>query len=290
MELRGSYVAIATPFSQGRFDRAVFEKLINFQIDNGTAGLVPCGTTGESATLDHDEHVEVIRAAVEIADGRVPVLAGTGSNATSEAIELSKAAKGVGADAALLLTPYYNKPTQEGLYQHYKAIAEAVDLPQVIYNCPGRTAVSIAPETVLRLAELPQVVAVKDATKDLDWTSQICADGRLSVLSGDDSATLSMIALGARGVISVLANVAPRAMADLVEKALAGDHTGALETHRRYFRLMKLLFSETSPIPTKAALEMMGLMGPEIRLPLVAMTEGGRQTLRAEMQRLGLLT
>ena len=284
MELTGSIVAIVTPFRNGKVDEAAFRKLVEFQIANGTSGIVPCGTTGESATLSHEEHEALIRLTVEIVAKRAVVIAGTGSNSTAEALRLTASAKSAGADAALLITPYYNKPTQEGLYRHYARIAEEVDLPQVLYNCPGRTGVSLAPETVIRLAEHKNVVAVKDATGNIEWTSQVCAANKLTVLSGDDSATLPQIAVGAVGVISVLANVAPRATADLVAKALAGEYAGARAIHQKYFNLMKTLFIESNPIPVKAACEAMGLIGGELREPLTPISEGAKGTLLAAMK------
>lgn len=289
MELKGSIVAIVTPFRNGRIDEAAFERLIEFQIAEGTAGIVPCGTTGESATMSHAEHEELIKRTIKLVKGRVPVIAGAGSNCTEEALHLTKAAKEAGADAALLITPYYNKPTQAGLYAHYRAIAEAVDIPLVVYNCPGRTGGSIAPETVIRLAELKNIAAVKDATGNLDWTSEVCGGCDVTVLSGDDSLALAHIAVGAKGVISVLANVAPRATADLISFALAGEMAKAREVHLKYFKLMKALFLESNPIPAKAALEMMGMIGPEIRLPLVPMGEGPKAKLKEALQGVGLL-
>lgn len=290
MELRGSYVAIVTPFDGGRFDKKSFTDLVEFQIDNGTAGIVPCGTTGESATLNHDEHVEVVRACMEAVRGRVPVIAGTGSNSTAEAIDLTRAAQDLGADAALLITPYYNKPPQQGLFDHYKAVADATDIPLIVYNCPGRTAGSISPDTVARLAELPNIQAVKDASGDLDWTTEVAMKTDLTILSGDDTATLPMIAVGATGVISVVANVMPREMAGLCEAALKGDAAEARRLHELLFTLTKLLFSETSPIPVKTALHLMARIGPELRLPLCPMSEAGAKRLRAELDRLGVLS
>jgi 4-hydroxy-tetrahydrodipicolinate synthase len=287
MDLRGSSVAIVTPFRDGRFDEKAYAELIEFQIENGTAGIVPCGTTGESATLTHDEHVEVIEACVKAVRGRVPVIAGTGSNSTREAIHLTRAAKEAGADAALLITPYYNKPPQQGLYEHYRAVAEAVDIPQVVYNCPGRTGVSIAPDTLARLAELPQIVAVKDATGNLDWTTEVAMKTELVILSGDDTATLPMMAVGARGVISVTANVMPRDVADLCRLAAEGDWPGARAVHEKLFNLTKLLFIESNPVPVKWAVHLMGKIGPEIRLPLSALGERHRGALHAELVRLG---
>lgn len=290
LELKGSFVAIVTPFRDGKFDAEAFKRLVEFQIENGTAGIVPCGTTGESATLSHDEHLEVITACVKAVKGRVPVIAGTGSNSTSEAIHLTKGAKQAGADGALLITPYYNKPPQEGLYQHYKAVAEAVDLPLVIYNCPGRTGVSITAATLARLSELPTVVAIKDATGDPDWTTEVAiACPGLVNLSGDDARTLPLMALGAKGAISVTANVAPRQAADLCNLALAGKWDEARKVHEQLYRLTKTLFIESNPVPVKAAVEMMGKIGPEIRLPLSRIGDANRKVLREEMTRLGLL-
>lgn len=289
MQFSGSYVAIATPFQEGAIDRAAYRKLIEFQIENGTAGIVPCGTTGESATLSHEEHAELIRMTVELVAGRVQVIAGTGSNSTREALKLTADAKRAGADAALLITPYYNKPSQQGLYEHYKAIAEEVDLPLVLYNVPGRTGVSIAPSTLHRLGDFHNIVAVKDATGNIDWTSEVCGECDLAVLSGDDSATLPMISIGACGVISVLANIAPAAVADLVAKGLAGDFNGARQIHHRYFKLIKALFLESNPMPVKAALEMMGMIGPDIRLPLTPISDATRVALREAMVHVGLL-
>lgn len=289
MELKGSLVAIVTPFKDGKIDEAAYRKLIEFQIENGTSGIVPCGTTGESATLDHAEHIKLVKLTIDAVAGRVPVIAGTGSNSTREAITLTRAAADAGADAGLLITPYYNKPTQQGLFEHYTAVTEAVDLPLVLYNCPGRTCVSLTPQTVFRLAENPRIIAVKDATGSMDWTSEVCGGCDITVLSGDDSAALPQIVLGAKGVISVVANVAPRASADLIAKALAGDFAGARAVHHKYFHLNKSMFIETSPIPVKTALSMMGMIDFEIRQPLCAMTKAGSEALRTVMTEAGLL-
>lgn len=290
MELKGSFVAVVTPFRDGNFDEAAFRDLIEFQIENGTNGIVPCGTTGESATLTHDEHQDVIGACVKAVNGRVKVIAGTGSNSTREAILLTQGAKDAGADAALLITPYYNKPTQQGLHDHYQAIAEAVDIPLVVYNCPGRTGGSISPDTLGRLAKLPNIVAVKDATGNTDWTTEVLLRSDLTILSGDDSATLPLMSLGAAGVISVTANVMPREVADLCAAADAGDWSRAREIHNKLFDLTKLLFSESNPIPVKAAMEMLGKIGPEIRAPLSPIGDENRRRLHAEMVRLGLVS
>ncbi len=290
MELKGSLVAIATPFHNGGIDVEAYRRLIEFQLDNGTAGIVPCGTTGESATLSHEEHEHLIRLTIELVAGRALVVPGTGSNSTREALRLTRAAREAGADAALMITPYYNRPTQEGLFRHFSTIAYEVDLPIIIYNIPGRTGCSLEPETVARLADAHEsIVGIKDSTGSMDWTSAVCAIERLKVFSGDDSATLPMMSLGAVGVISVLANIAPRAVADLVGRALAGDWTKARAIHRRYFRLMKTLFIETNPAPVKAAMEMMGLISGDIRLPLVPIGEASRDKLRVAMEEVGLV-
>lgn len=290
MDLKGSYVAIVTPFRDGKLDEKAYRELIEFQIAGGTDGIVPCGTTGESATLDHDEHARVVRLCVEAVAGRVPVLAGTGSNSTAEAVTLTRDAKSAGADGALLITPYYNKPTQEGLYRHYRAVAEATDLPIVVYNCPGRTGGSIDPKTLGRLAEIPNIAGVKDATGNLDWTTETTLEApRLAILSGDDTMTIAHMVVGARGVISVTANIAPRQVSDLCRHALAGRWEEALAKHRETFRLTRLLFSESNPIPVKAALAMAGRIAEELRLPLSPMGAETRERLRAELLRMGLL-
>ena len=289
MELKGSIVAIVTPFRDGRIDEQAFARLIEFQIAEGTSGIVPCGTTGESATLSHAEHEALIKLTIKLVNGRVPVIAGTGSNCTEEALHLTRAAHAAGADAALMITPYYNKPTQAGLYAHYKTIAESVEIPLIIYNCPGRTGVSINPETVIRLAELKNIAAVKDATGNLDWTSEVCGGCDVTVLSGDDSLALCHMAVGAKGVISVLANIAPRATADLIAFAAAGDYARAREIHLKYFKLIKTLFIESNPIPVKAAAELMGLIGPDLRLPLVPIGEAHRAKLKEALAAVGLV-
>ncbi|AXA34825.1 MAG: 4-hydroxy-tetrahydrodipicolinate synthase [Candidatus Hydrogenedentota bacterium] len=289
MKLTGSMCAIVTPFRNGAIDAGALERLIEYQIQNGTSAIVPCGTTGESATLSHDEHHEVIALTIKFVRKRVPVIAGTGSNSTSEAISLTKFAKEWGADAALLITPYYNRPTQEGLYAHYMSVAEAVDLPLVLYNVPSRTAVNLAPETVARLAQHPNIVAIKEASGSTDYVSQLRLLCDITILSGNDNMTLPLMALGAEGVISVLANVAPRHCAELVEAAAQGDWTRARELHYQTFPLVEALFAETNPIPVKAALAMMGMISPEIRLPLTHISEKAAPRLRAELQRLGLL-
>jgi 4-hydroxy-tetrahydrodipicolinate synthase len=279
--LTGSHVAIVTPFRKGKVDERALGDLIEWQIAKGTNGIVPCGTTGESATLTHEEHNRVIELTVEVVRGRVPVMAGTGSNSTDEAISLTKHAKQAGADAALLITPYYNKPTQEGLYRHYKAIAEAVDLPLVLYNIPGRTGVNMLPSTIARLAATKNVVGVKEGSGTVQQASdivQMCGD-RLSVLAGDDSLTLPMMAVGGKGVITVTANIAPTEMAQMVKAFADGRVDEARRLHFQLSPLFAALFYETNPIPVKEALGMMGKIDSELRLPLCPMSQDNREKL-----------
>lgn len=289
MNLSGSMCAIVTPFRDGKIDEAAFAALIEQQIEHGTSAIVPCGTTGESATLTHDEHHLVIDLAIKYVNKRVPVIAGTGSNSTAEAISLTRHAKEAGADAALLITPYYNKPTQDGLYAHYMAVADAVELPQLVYNVPGRTGVSIAPETVARLAGHPNIVGIKEASGSTDYVSKLASLCDITILSGNDSMTLPLMALGAKGVISVVANVVPKQMSELVSAALAGKWEEARRLHFELFELMDVLFCETNPIPVKAALAMMGVISPEIRLPLTPLSDKNAPKVRAALEKLGLL-
>ena len=287
----GSIVAIVTPFRNGKLDERAFGDLIEWQIANGTNGIVPCGTTGESATLTHDEHHRVVRLTVEVAKGRVPVIAGTGSNSTDEAISLTRHAKDAGADGALLITPYYNKPTQEGLYRHYKAVAEAVDMPLVLYNIPGRTGVNMLPATVARLAVMKNIVGIKEGSGSVQQASDIaqaCGD-RLIVLSGDDPLTLPMMAVGAKGVITVTANVMPKEMAQLVASFQAGRIDEARRIHFALSALFAALFYETNPIPVKEALGMMGKIDPELRLPMCAMSADNRNQLTRVLKELRLI-
>jgi 4-hydroxy-tetrahydrodipicolinate synthase len=287
----GSIVAIVTPFRKGKVDERTFGDLIEWQIANGTNGIVPCGTTGESATLTHEEHHRVIKMTVEVVKRRVPVIAGTGSNSTDEAISLTKHAKDAGADGALLITPYYNKPTQEGLYRHYKAVAEAVEIPQVLYNIPSRTGVNMLPATVARLAVMKNIVGVKEGSGSVQQASDIaqaCGD-RLTVLSGDDPLTLPMMAVGAKGVITVTANVMPREMAQLVASFLAGRPNESRSLHFKLSPLFAALFYETNPIPVKEALGMMGKIDPELRLPLCAMGTDNRNQLARVMKEMQLI-
>jgi len=288
---KGTLVALVTPFSGGRVDYDAIQRLVNWHLEQGTDGLVPVGTTGESPTVDVDEHKKVIETVVQRAGGRVPVIAGTGGNATAEAIELTQFARDAGADASLQVCPYYNKPTQEGLWEHFAAIARACDLPMVLYNIPGRTAVSMTPETVARLAELDQVVGIKEATGSMDQASEILARCDLTVLSGDDSLTLPLMAIGARGVISVVANLVPQDVKRLTDAMLAGDAETARDAHRRLFPLCRAMFVETNPIPIKTAMKWAGLLdSDERRLPLTNLSPASADALRQVMTDYGLLT
>ena len=287
----GSFVALITPFKDGKVDVQKLRGLVEFQITNGTNGLVPCGTTGESVTMEEEEDQLVIRTVIEVAAKRVPVIAGTGSNDTASAIAYTQAAQRLGADGALLVTPYYNKPTQEGLFRHYEAVAANTDIPLVLYNVPGRTGVNMLPETVARLARLDNVVAIKEASGSMDQVSAIvqsCGAG-FDVLSGDDSLTLPLLALGGRGVISVVANIAPAPLARMVASFLAGDLRQARELHYLLFDLCRAMFIETNPIPVKTAAGLMGLCSPEMRLPLCPMAEANVKKLREAMAAFGLL-
>jgi 4-hydroxy-tetrahydrodipicolinate synthase len=286
----GMSVAIVTPFRDGAVDYAELDWLIDWHVEQGTDGLVPCGTTGESPTLDHAENDRVIAAVCERAAGRIKVIAGTGSNSTAEAIQLTRHAKEAGADGCLLVGPYYNKPTQEGYYRHFAAIADAVDLPQVLYNIPGRTGSNILPETIIRLAEqVPLVVAIKEATGSLDQVSQIAGGCDLTVLSGDDSLTLPIMSVGGEGVVSVVGNVVPRDMLALVRAHRDGRTAEALRWHRKLFTLCRdLLGVATNPIPVKAALKLLGRGTGELRLPLCELDATGEQRIRETLIRYGL--
>jgi 4-hydroxy-tetrahydrodipicolinate synthase len=287
----GALTAIVTPFDDGEVDEHALRDLVEFQIQGGADGLVPCGSTGESATLTHAEHDQVVKIVIEQARRRVPVIAGTGSNSTAEAIRLTAAAREAGADGALLISPYYNKPTQEGIYRHYRTIATAVDLPLIVYNIPGRTASNIAPETFARLCEVRNIVAIKEASGSMDQTSNIrslCGD-RLTILSGDDSLTLPLMALGAKGVIATVSNVMPRETHDLAAAALAGDFARAREIHYKLLPLVRAIFVETNPIPVKQALAFMGKCKPEMRMPLTQMSPGPAEKLHAVMKNLRLV-
>ncbi len=287
----GALSAIVTPFRDGTIDEKALRDLIEWQISEGIEGIVPCGSTGESATLSHAEHEQVIKIAVEQTRKRVPVVAGTGSNSTAEAIRLTAAAREMGADAALLISPYYNKPTQEGIYKHYKMIAQSVDLPIIIYNIPGRTGSNIAPETMARMCEVRNIVGVKEASGSMDQVSDIhrlCGD-RWTILSGDDSATLPLMALGASGVISVITNIMPREMVEMTSAALKQDYARAREIHYRMLPLMRALFIETNPIPIKHAMSLLGKCSPEVRMPLTPMSSVAADKLKGVMKEMGLL-
>lgn len=286
----GSMVALVTPFHKGKTDEASFRRLIDIQIEQGTDVIVPCGTTGESATLTHEEHRRLMSIAVEHVAGRVPVICGAGSNSTEEGLGLIQHAKKVRADGVLVVNPYYNKPTQEGLYRHYEYLARRVDIPFVLYNIPGRTGINTTPETVARLRKkIPNMVAIKEASGSLDQVSQILVLCDITVLSGDDSLTLPMMAVGAKGVISAAANVIPKQMSDLVHAALSGHFERAQRIHLENFNLLKLLFIETNPIPVKTALAMMGMIREELRLPLCEMSEDNKGKLRAALAARGLI-
>jgi len=288
---KGAIVAIVTPFKNGRVDEEKLRELIEFQIENGTDGIVPCGTTGESPTLSHEEHDRVIEITVDAVKKRVPVIAGTGSNSTAEALRLTEHAREVGADGALMVCPYYNRPTQEGLYQHYKTIAEQVKIPVIVYNIPGRTGVNLLPETMARLAKVPGIVGTKEASgslKQMHEVIQLCGPD-FAVLSGDDFFTYPLLCLGGHGIISVISNIVPKDMAALVDAFAAGDLQIAKDLHYRMVPLVDSLFIETNPTPVKAALAMMGKIEYEVRLPLVKMSETNYDKLRKSMTNYGLL-
>lgn len=290
--IQGSMVALVTPMhADGSVDWKNLKKLVDWHIAEGTNVLVAVGTTGESATLNMQAHADVIKAVIEQTAGRVPVIAGTGANSTAEAIELTTEAQKLGADAALLVAPYYNKPTQEGIYQHYKAIAEAVDIPQMLYNVPGRTIVDIADETTLRLADIDNIFATKDATGDLARGANLIKqlDGKIDVISGDDPTAVQLVKAGAKGNISVTANIAPRQMAEIFTAALAGDFETAERINQRIESLHKELFCQSSPIPVKFALHKMGLIENGIRLPLVWLDEAYEAQVIAAMTKSGIL-
>lgn len=292
MHFTGALTALVTPFKNGTVDEEGFRQFIEWQIEQGINGLVPCGTTGESATLTHSEHEHAIEICIHQTKGRVPVLAGAGSNNTAEAIKLVQFAKKAGADGALLITPYYNKPTQEGLYLHFKAIAQEVALPIVPYNVPSRTGCNLQPATLGRLAkELPSIVGVKEATADLTQVSEIleCCPKGFQVLSGDDFTVLPLLAIGGSGVISVTSNVAPAQMAQLCKAFAAGDITRAQQLHYALAPVNRAMFLETNPIPVKTALAMMGRMGNEFRLPMCPIGSANGEKLRAALQAAGLI-
>ena len=284
----GSIVAMVTPFKDGAVDYDKLGELVDYHVENGTNAIIPCGTTGESPTLSHTEHREVIGKVIETANGRIPVIAGTGSNNTSEAISLTRHAKEAGADGSLLITPYYNKPTQQGLYDHYKAILEEVDIPIIIYNVPSRTGVSISPETVARLSEFDNIVAIKEATGDIDQASQILTLCDITVLSGDDSLTLPIMSIGGKGVVSVLANILPREVSELTASIAKGDIKNSQKLHRSLFPLCKAMFIETNPIPVKTAMKLLGRLNGEMRLPLSKMSDKHEEQLKKVLNNHGL--
>jgi len=289
---QGSIVALVTPFRNGKVDEAKLRELVNIHVAQGTDGIVPCGTTGESPTLSHDEHKRVVEVVIDAARGRLPIIAGTGSNATSEAIDLTAHAKKAGATAALVVNPYYNRPTQEGLYRHFRAVAEAVDIPIIVYNIAGRTAVNVETDTMARLVrDCPSIVGVKEASGSLDQMTQVilACGPDFSVLSGDDNITLPLMSVGGRGVISVIANVVPRETAEMTHAALAGDWKLARELHLKLFPLSRAMFIETNPIPVKETMALMGMIEPEFRLPMCRMSEANRARLLAVLEPFGLV-
>lgn len=287
----GSYCAIVTPFQDGQIDEPTLRRLVEYQLERGTDGIVPCGTSGESATLTHEEHCKVIDIVIDQVNKRVPVVAGAGSNSTHETVFLTEHAKKAGADGVLLITPYYNKPSQEGLYKHYKYVAERVDIPQIIYNVPGRTACNILPDTVIKLAKIPNIVSIKEASGSLDQAAEIIhgTDDSFGLLAGEDSLIYPLLCLGSSGVISASVNACPAETAAMYDAFVAGDREKALEWHFKLLPLYQAFFIETNPVPVKKALELMGLIGPEVRLPLVEMTEAGTAKLKAVMEQTGII-
>jgi 4-hydroxy-tetrahydrodipicolinate synthase len=289
--LKGAFTAIVTPFKNGQLDEEAYRALIERQIEGGIHGLVPCGTTGESPTLSHAEHKRVVEILIGQVKKRVPVIAGSGSNNTAEALELTKHAEKAGADYALMITPYYNKPTQEGLYQHYKTVAGGVKIPIVVYNVPGRTSLNLLPETMARLAEIPNIVGLKDATGDLKQgakTLELCGD-KITVLSGDDFTTLPLMCVGGQGVISVVSNVVPADMAGMCNAFFKGDLATAKKLHYKMWPLTEAMFYETNPVPVKTALKMLGKITGEVRQPLCPMSAANEEKLRGVMQKYGLI-
>jgi 4-hydroxy-tetrahydrodipicolinate synthase len=288
---QGSLVALVTPFRNGNVDEAKLRELVEFHVSHATDAIIPCGTTGESPTLSHDEHKRVVEIVIEAARGRVPIVAGTGSNSTAEAIDLTTHAKKAGATGALVVNPYYNRPTQDGLYRHFRAVAEAVDLPILVYNIASRTAVNVETDTLARLAkDCPNIVGVKEASGSLDQMTQVilACGPEFSVLSGDDNITLPLMSVGGRGVVSVVANFVPRETVEMTHAALAGEWKLARDLHLRLFPLCRAMFIETNPIPVKEAMAMLGMIEPEFRLPMCRMSESNRQRLKAILDQHGL--
>ena len=289
---QGSFVAMVTPFRNGKVDEAKLRELVEFHITHGTDGLIPCGTTGESPSLSHDEHRRVVELVIEAARGRIRVVAGTGSNSTAEAIDMTRHAERAGATGALVVNPYYNKPTQEGLYRHFRAVAESVAIPILLYNIQSRTAINVETDTMARLVrDAKNIVGVKEASGSLDQMSQVIAacGPDFSVLSGDDNITLPLLAIGGSGVVSVIANIVPRETADLVHAALEGDWKRARDLHYRLFPLARAAFLETNPIPIKEAMALAGMIEPEFRLPMCRMSDANREKLRAILKPYGLI-
>jgi 4-hydroxy-tetrahydrodipicolinate synthase len=286
----GSYVALVTPFKNGKVDEEAIKKLIDIHAAAGTDGIVPCGTTGESPTLSPEEHEHVIDIVVKHVNKRMVVMAGTGSNSTSEAIEYTQCAEKSGADAALVVAPYYNKPTQKGLYEHFKAVAHSVKIPIIVYNIKSRTAVNVATSTLIELAKIPNIQGVKEASGDLGQISEVIAGcgHDFDVLSGDDALTLPLMAVGGKGIISVVANIIPKDVKDMIIAFKTGDIKRAQEMHHRMFGLVKAMFLETNPIPVKAAMNIMGLVGPELRLPMTEITPESREKLKKAMHAYGI--
>lgn len=287
--LQGSMVALVTPFRNGKVDERALRRLLDFHLENGTDVIVPCGTTGEASTLSHKEHMGVMSFVIDYVDRRVPIICGAGSNSTEEAVPLLRHAKKKGADAVLVVTPYYNRPTQEGLYRHYEFLAKKVDIPIVIYNVPGRTGVSIAPETVARLAKIPNIIGIKEASGSLEQAIRIISLCDVTIVSGEDSLTLPLLSVGAKGVISVVANVAPKKTHEMVQAYLDRDVEQAKELHYELFELSKVLFVETNPIPVKTALVLMGMISGELRLPLCEMGAENKQKLKKVLKALKLV-
>ncbi|RJR42690.1 MAG: 4-hydroxy-tetrahydrodipicolinate synthase [Deltaproteobacteria bacterium] len=289
--LKGAFTAIVTPFRNGQLDEEAYRALIERQIEGGIHGLVPCGTTGESPVLSHAEHKRVVEICLDQVKKRVPVIAGSGSNSTAESVELTKHAQAAGADYALLITPYYNKPTQEGLFQHYKTVADATKIPMVVYNVPGRTSVNLLPETMARLAAIPNIVGLKDATGDLKQgskTLELCGD-KIAVLSGDDFTTFPLLCVGGMGVISVVSNVVPGDMAGMCDAFFKGDLAEAKKLHYKMWPLTEAMFFETNPVPVKTAMKMLAMTTGEVRQPLCPMSAANEEKLHGVMQKYGLI-
>lgn len=286
--ISGAMTALVTPFAGGKLDESRLREQVEFQIRGGIDGLVPVGTTGESPTVDFKEHARVIELAVQVSKGRVPVIAGVGANATSEALELHSIAKRVGASAGLSVNPYYNKPSQEGLYRHFMTLADSVDLPIVLYNIPGRTGVTMTPQTVVRLHQHPNIVAIKEATGSLDTASEIMSLCDITIVSGDDSLTLPLMSIGAKGVISVASNLVPGEIKKLTQLALNGEFAEAAKVHHRLFPLIKSLFLDGNPVGIKYAMSLAGLDSGEMRLPLWEATEKTKQSIRQNLENLGI--